>query len=370
MSARIRVLLVHQPVDGGVGRHVADLAAGLQECGYEVTLAGPHPPPGAPASCRHEPLELERQVKPVADASAVARLAAIAGALRPHIVHAHSSKAGAVARLAHLARPSLPVLYTPHGYAFNGYFERRSQRLAYREIERALAPLAARVVCVCAAEARLARALGRAARVRVIHNGIEPVQEGGRVDRRIAELGSGGPVICALTLLRPGKGLETLIDAMPALLSAHPGARLAIAGPGPEEAALADRARARGVAEAVRFLSPIDDPIAFLRGADVFVHPSWAESFPYAILEAMAVGLPIVACDVGGIGEGVIDGQSGLLVAPRDPAALAEALSSLLGDERLRRRLGEQAKQRLESRFTRAGMIERLDAVYRELLRA
>lgn len=359
-------MLLHQPVDGGVGRHVADLAAGLAGRGLEVVLCGPSPPTTLGPEYPHVGLDMRRAVSPrdLGDALDFAR---IVRRVRPHIVHAHSSKAGAIARLARVAHPSVPVIYTPHGYAFAGHFSRGFERSTYREMERVLARLANRVVCVCEAEARLARTIGPAERVRVVHNGIEPAGAG-PVDRRVAELAENGPVVCALTHLRPGKGIETLIDALPEVLARCPRARIAVGGEGPDLDALRARARARGVAEAVHFLGQSPDPLSFLRGSQAFVHPSWAESLPYAILEAMSLGLPIVASDVGGVGEALCDGESGLLVAPRDAQALARALIALLEGSDRGARMGAAAKLRLERRFTRTQMIDGVLGVYEEVL--
>jgi glycosyltransferase involved in cell wall biosynthesis len=359
-----RVLLVHQPTDGGVGRHVTDLAIGLGERGFQPLLCGPARPAGLPDSYAHIRLDLQRAVAP-RDAATVLRLAEIVGEVQPILVHAHSSKAGAIARLARLRHPRIPVIYTPHGYAFAGHFSRELERSAYREIERALARLTSRVVCVCEAEARLARTVGPATRVRVVYNGIEPASPG-PVDPRIVALAEHGPVVCALTQLRPGKGIETLIDALPHVLSHHPRAQVAIAGEGPDLDALRSRAQTRGVIGSVRFLGRCEDPLAVLRAATLFVHPSWAESFPYVILEAMSVGLPIVASDVGGVGEALVDGDSGRLVAPADSRALAGALGELLDDPGRSARLGAAAKLRMQRRFTRPRMIDGVLGVYEQ----
>jgi glycosyltransferase involved in cell wall biosynthesis len=153
-----RIMQLYQPTGGGVGRHVRDLAECLSERGYEVLLCGPAPPEGMsalPPRVSHVPLELDRPISPADDLAALVRLGAILRRTRPDVLHTHSSKAGAVGRIARLARPGMPVLYTPHGYAFAGWFTSSGHRLAYREIERALAPLANRIVCVCEAEARL-----------------------------------------------------------------------------------------------------------------------------------------------------------------------------------------------------------------------
>jgi glycosyltransferase involved in cell wall biosynthesis len=362
----MRVLFCHQPTDGGVGRHLRDLVDGLSARGHEVLVCSPAIPQGVSAPVTHLHLDLQRAIAPRADLRALKRLTAIIREARPDVIHAHSSKAGAIARLAKAFAPRVPVVYTPHGYAFAGHFSSSTERRLYRGVELALAPLARRVVCVCEAEARLARTVGPSGRVRVVHNGIAAAGAGG-VDPRVAELSQLGPVIGALTLLRPGKGMETLIAATPQVLARHPDAQIAIVGEGPDLEALSAQARTLGVADAVRFLGPSADPLGALRGMDIFVHPSWAEAFPYVILEAMSLGRPILASDVGGIGEAVIDGQSGLLRPPRDEQALARALIELLDDPRRAGELGEGASQRVRL-FTLTAMIERLSAVYEEII--
>ena len=363
-----RILLAHQPTDGGVARHVADLATGLTERKHEVLLCGPALPVGFAPSYPHAQLDLQRAIAPRRDLAALARFTRIVRSVRPDLIHAHSSKAGAIARLARLRHPGIPVIYTAHGYAFAGQFARALERSGYREIERALAPLASRVVSVCEAEARLARAVGPAERVRVVYNGIGPTTPG-PVDARVAELAKSGPVVCALTGLRPGKGIETLIDALVEVLIRHPRVQVAIGGGGPDLEVLGSRARMRGVADAVHFLGSFADPLSMLRGAGLFVHPSWAESFPYVILEAMSLGLPIVASDVGGVAEAVTHGENGLLVPPRNAHALAQALTDLLEDPDRGARMGAAAGLRVEQRFTRTRMIDGMIEVYDEVIR-
>jgi glycosyltransferase involved in cell wall biosynthesis len=364
-----RIMQLYQPTGGGVGRHVRDLAESLAERGHEVILCGPEAPGGMsrlPPRVTHLPLQLDRAISPAEDLGALRRLGSILRRTRPDILHTHSSKAGAVGRIAGVSRPGMPVLYTPHGYAFAGWFTSANHRRAYREIERALMPLTSRVVCVCEAEARLGATLGFKRRIRVVHNGISAVRSG-PTDPRMLELRERGPVACVLTQLRPGKGIETLIDATPGVLESQPEAQVAIWGEGPELELLRDRARRRGVAASVHFLGSSQDPLAALRGADVFVHPSLAESFPYVILEAMAVGRAIVASDVGGIGEAIVDGESGLLVAPGADEPLARALIAVLEEPERRGGMGEAARRRMERLFTREGMIDRLIGVYHEI---
>jgi glycosyltransferase involved in cell wall biosynthesis len=364
-----RIMQLYQPTGGGVGRHVRDLAEGLSDRGHEVVLCGPAAPGGMarlPPRVSHVPLELDRPISPGDDLAALLQLSRILRRTRPDVLHTHSSKAGAVGRVARLARPGMPVVYTPHGYAFAGWFTSSRHRRAYREIERALAPLTTRVVCVCEAEARLGATVGFRRRIRVVYNGIRAA-ETGPTDERMQALREKGPLICVLTQLRPGKGIETLIDATPSILEGHPALQVAIWGEGPELELLQVRACEAGVVDSLHVLGPSLDPLAALRGADVFVHPSLAESFPYAILEAMAVGRPIVASDVGGIGEALVNGDSGLLVPAGSAPALAEALIALLDDPGRRAEIGAAARRRVEGSFTREAMIDRLVGVYHEI---
>jgi glycosyltransferase involved in cell wall biosynthesis len=364
-----RVLLVYQPTDGGVARHVADLFAGLRSQGHETVLCGPQPPSSLRdqmESGDFERLTMQRAIAPKPDAQAMRDLANIVHRVRPDVVHAHSSKAGAIVRAGRLAWARTPVLYTPHGYAMSGFFH-CLERAIYREAERGLGLLTSRVLAVCEAEARLARKVTAARRVRVVHNGVDaPALAIGEPDARVAELRSRGPLVCTVCQLRPGKGIETLIDAWPAVAARHPGAQLAIAGDGELRGVLEDRVGALGVAESVHFLGEHADPLAVVRVCDVFVLASWFEAFPYAILEAMALGVSIVSSDVGGIDEAIAHGASGLLVPPRRPVALSSALTELIGNAELRGRLGDAAQRTVKRRFSIEAMVTGASAAYAE----
>jgi glycosyltransferase involved in cell wall biosynthesis len=360
-----RILMVTQPTDGGVFQHVARLCAGLAERGHEPMLAGPFD--GVPAGVSAEvlPLELVRSVAPGADARAVAATARLIRRVRPALVHAHSSKAGAATRLARPAYPRTPLAYTPHGFAFASYFGSASERRLYRTAERMLAPLTTVLLCVCDAEARLAASVGGGRRSRVVHNGI-PDPPDMPADPVIERLRERGPVVAVLTLLRPGKGLETLIDGMPALLREHPDAQVVVAGDGAERSGLELRARERGVEGSVHLIGAVDGAMQLLAGADVFVSASWAESFPYNVLEAMAAGVPVVATDVGGTAEAVEHGTTGLIVPPRDSERLAAAIGELLRDRTWALDMGHAGRERQRRLFTLDRMIDQTLQVYDE----
>lgn len=361
----MRILMVTQPSDGGVFEHVATLSEGLRRKGHSVTVCGPLAGLEGRLGGDVVDLQMTRAISIPDDARAVRGLAQVVRHLRPDVVHAHSSKAGAVARAARPAAPRVPVVYTPHGFAFAGFMP-EAERKVYRAVERGLAALASRTLCVCEAEGGLAASVGSARRVRVVHNGVDPPPEG-HLASGLAELRSEGPVIGVLTLLRPGKGLETLIDAMPTVTSRHPHATVVVAGEGGGRTALEAQIESTGLRGRVRLIGLTRGSGPLLRGCDVFCNPSWAESFPLSLLEAMWLDLPIVCTDVGGCREAVQDGRTGLLVPPRDPGALADALIRVLDDPPLAQRMGEEAGRVARERFTTERMVEQTLGVYGEV---
>lgn len=145
-------------------------------------------------------------------------------------------------------------------------------------------------------------------------------------------------------------------------------ARLVMVGDGPLRPTLEARARDLGLNGAVRFLGAVPRAASFLPHFDVFVLSSVWEGMSNSLLEAMAAGRPVVATRVGGNPEVVVDGETGLLVPPRDPRALADAVLRLLGDPALAGRLGEAARRRVESQFTLEQMVSRMQELYDQLL--
>jgi len=141
-----------------------------------------------------------------------------------------------------------------------------------------------------------------------------------------------------------------------------------LAGDGPERARLAARAHELGIAPATHFLGTRADKAELLEACDVFALASRSEGLGVAALEAMACRRPVVATRVGGLAEAVVDGRTGLLVAPGDPAALAAALRTLRDDPELRARLGAAGPRRLEEGFAAEQMVRAYEALYREVL--
>jgi glycosyltransferase involved in cell wall biosynthesis len=178
------------------------------------------------------------------------------------------------------------------------------------------------------------------------------------------------PVIVCLANFTSTKGQAVIVDAMPVLAERFPGIRAVLAGGGPELPALRDRAVARGVAESVIFPGSFKEPWDLLRAADVFVLASEIEGLPLAVLEAMSQGVPVVATDVGGMPEAVIDDVTGFLLPPRDPAALTTAITRILRDPAVATRMRQAALTRFEQRFTMERMLESHRDLYVSLARS
>ncbi len=246
-----------------------------------------------------------------------------------------------------------------HGGDFIGFYRRRFG-LA-RGFIRFLLRHAERVIALSPEWREALAELEPTSRVVVIPNPVEvPAWQAG--------LEAPPPVVLFLGELRERKGIHDLVRAWPAVLEIAPGARLVLCGSGDGEEVLA-LARSLGVESSVRVLGWIEaeDKEVMLRKAWVLALPSHVEALPMAVLEGLAAGVPVVASRVGGIPAAVEDGRTGLLVAPRDVAALSRALVALVGDAALRKAMGRAARERAAVDFSSEVIVPRIEAVWREI---
>ena len=226
-----------------------------------------------------------------------------------------------------------------------------------RLLNRLTRGLATRVVAVSeAVREETARTLGiRPERIALIPNGVD-CHAFAPASRPVA-----APVLGCTGRLHRKNGHPTLLEAFAAIRQAVPEARLLLVGDGPERRALERTVAGRGWGGIVTFAGEQADVRPWLRRMAVYVQPSLAEGMSNSILEAMASGLPVVATRVGGTPD-VVDGSVGLLVPPEDPAALATALVTLLGDPARRAAMGAAGRERVARQFSEAEMIRRTTA--------
>jgi glycosyltransferase involved in cell wall biosynthesis len=354
------VALVAEPPGEGVAEHVRRLALGLPAHGYEPVVVVPHDYAHLDelrTACEVVTVPFRRDyAHPHDEVRVLAELVPVLR--RTALVHAHSAKAGVIARAAaRLARR--PVVYSPHGFPFVGEMSTARRQFGLL-VERLLAPMTATLICVCEFERRLARQKRvRPRQVAVVHNGSPPCSERDRVEM------PSGLIVGTLSALRPAKALDCMLDAMPKIKAAVPEATLVVVGSGPLEAEL--RAHADRLGIEVTWLPFEPPPQRYLHAFDVYVLSSAWEAFPISVLEAQACGVPQVVSAVGGTRESVVP-ETGIVVPPRDPDALAEAVVQLLRDPRRRAAMSEASRVRHAQRFTVERMVADTAAVYDRVL--
>ena len=275
------------------------------------------------------------------------------------VLQTHGYKANVLGRLLarRLRRPWIAFL---HGETWENLKVR-----AYCAIERLVVRGADRVVAVSQTMAARLTASGIPAdKVRVVRNACldafatEPA----------AAAVAAGPVIGVVARLSPEKGVDVALEVHSRIVRRFPGARLLIAGDGPQAGALRAQTERLGIADSVTYLGHREDMAEIYRSMTVLLMPSRSEGLPNVALEAMARGVPVVATSVGGVPEVVVHGRTGLLAPADDAPALAERLATVLANGEQRRRLAEGALAHVRAEFSRETKAAALAAIYREVL--
>jgi glycosyltransferase involved in cell wall biosynthesis len=202
-------------------------------------------------------------------------------------------------------------------------------------------------------------------RIRLIHSGIDAHRFKAIGDRSIDR--EGEPVIGCLAVLEERKGHRYLLRAASILKARGLRVMLHLGGEGTLRGELEREVDKLGLRETVKFCGFVD-PATFLANVDLFVLPSLYEGLGVAALEAMASGKAVIASRVGGLTESIIDGQTGLLVPPRVPEALADAIARLVREPFFGRELGRKGRARVLEQFTLEQMAVKNEAFYYELL--
>lgn len=350
----MRVAHVHRMRGiGGSERHLLALLPALAGLGLDVVFVGLDDP-AYDADPFYRALQVPavrlgspRDVDPLL-------LGRLARSLRADIVHTHLVHADLYGGLAARLRRER-LVSTKHN---DDPFRTGS----YRHVERGLARLAERIVTITESLERFTveRVGIPAAKVTTIHYGLDAPPEawGENPPDPVPE---NAPVLLAVSRLVEQKGIDVAVRALPLVRAQVPGAWLVVLGEGPDREHIEGLARELGVGAAVHLAGRVPDVAAWLRRADVLVHPARWEGFGLALLEAMLCSLPVVASRVSSIPEIVVDGETGLLVPPDEADALAAALVRVLAAPA---GYGEAGLARARGEFSVARMAERTLAVY------
>lgn len=364
-GTRVLLLSNHGEIVGGGEVSLLTLLEGLDRSRWSPMLLVPSE---GPVAARCQTLDLPTHVLPLpalrrpgfAILRAIWRLVRLVRRTDATLLHANGSRAMFYAGLAGKLS-GRPVVW--------------HVRILDRDppLDWLLTRMATRTVAISGAvRARLCRWRWGDDRCRVVPNGIDigaflPAREPEAV-RRALGLDPKDRVIGTVGRLVPFKGHRFLIEAFSRLRRSSPELILLLVGDGPERGALEQAADRLGVSRSVRFVGHREDVADLLTVMELFVLPSVAEHFGRVLLEAMAMKLPVVATAAGGVPEVVEADVTALLVPPEDPAALAGAIETLLGDPARARAMGAAGRRRVEERFTAREHARQVEAVYEEVL--
>jgi glycosyltransferase involved in cell wall biosynthesis len=363
---KILFIITRSDVMGGASVHLLDLAAALQARNYEVHILA-----GGTGVLQQRARQfnlsiasvpsLVREINPLKDIKAYTELKRAISAFKPDLVHLHSSKAGLLGRFACKAL-GVPCVCTAHGWAFTeGVSAKR--RLFYRYLERMAAPLAGKIITVSEYDRALAlqHHIAHKSDIVTVHNGVSDKAVNAAVVQH-----NDKPLVRFIMVARfeQPKDQQRVLTAFSTLATLP--WQLEFVGDGPGLSAAKNLSRQLNITGKVIFSGACSDVPARLAAADVFILLSHWEGLPLTILEAMSLGLPVVASDVGGVKE-TIDAHCGFLINASGDTTLTEVLKQLIGSARLRAAMGSAARARYEQFFTLERMIRDTENVYHQV---
>ncbi|MDQ3000752.1 MAG: glycosyltransferase family 4 protein [Fibrobacterota bacterium] len=373
----LKILQVsHDLRAGGLQRVVIDLAQGLKRLGHDAHICSLRGSGPLEAEIRGRGIPVWAMPWPEkgADRWMFAKVFRLLKEQRYDVIHTHNTQAFLDGGLAALLARVPARVHTDHARAF-------PDKLRYMAMERVMSNFYGKVVGVSAHTVENLRRYEGISRKRlaVILNGIDGAwyrAERNRLEglkgvaglRHEAGLDGFKHVFGLGVRLEEQKGIRYLLEAMPAILARHPDCALAVAGTGSLERELRDRAVALGVEDNVRFLGAYPELTSFYPLIDFFVLPSLWEGLPLCLLEAMSLGLPIIATRVGGVGDLLEDGRSARLTPPMDAAALAEAVTGFLDRPEAAQELGRAARRDFDARYDSGVMVRQYLEMYRGCL--
>ncbi|AGL03792.1 glycosyltransferase family 4 protein [Desulfoscipio gibsoniae] len=352
---------------GGAQTHVYDLATNLRQQFDMHVAMGTGGPLWNNLKEQNIPVyrvpSLIRPISPRTDIQCIIQVIKLINSVRPDLICIHSSKAGILGRLA--ARLcGIPAIFTAHGWAFTEGVPGR-QRQLYRQIERLAARWADRIICVSEYDRLLALqyGVGRAEKLVTIHNGASDIGNKYR-----ARPNGANPVrLIMVARFSKQKDQQLLLQALGAL-PADKNYQLDLVGDGPLWEKCRETAAGLGLEDKVNFLGARNDVPALLARAHIFVLISQWEGFPISILEAMRACLPVIATDVGGINEAVVDEETGFLVNRNDMANLQARLQELIDNPGWRLAMGQNGYSRYRQNFSLQAMLAKTAMVYNQVL--
>jgi len=367
------LLFTDSNVFAGTEQHILTLARALRRLGVGAMVGCPSPAILSDRA-RDEGLPvLTIQKQGFVDFQAAGILRREMGSGTFSLVHAHNSRTALAAAIAIRTVSHARLVMTQHFLTPSHASRRGVARHLFRLAHKWMNSRVAHFIAVSEeAKRRMVEREGVSPeRITVIPNGIAPELTRLRnpLDvRREIGIGEQAPLAVCVSRLEKEKDVGTLVQAMAEVRRELPDAMCVIVGDGSQRPALESLTRQEGLSDAVRFAGHLPDALSVIGAGDLLVLPSAVESFGLVVLEAMALGKAVIATDAGGPREIVLNGETGLLVPPQNPPAIAKAMLRLLSDRQEAQAMGEQGRRRFLERYTAERMARETIEVYRRVL--
>jgi glycosyltransferase involved in cell wall biosynthesis len=366
INMKILYIITRADEIGGAQTHLRDMIAALNNDHHQVELiVGEHGALVDEVSAMninvHIVPELVREISPFKDFKSAKIIRGIAKKYSPDVIALHSSKAGIVGRLAAIGL-NIPVAFTVHGWSFANGVNNNKRRL-YVVIEKIFSTITDAIITVSAQDKELAisHKVAKDSQQTVIHNGIPLKNTPPHIyhDHEIVKM-------ISVARFSEQKDHESLFKALSLLKDEN--WNLTLVGKGPNLENMKNLSKELGLSDKVTFTGERLDVDTLLADSDIFVLISNWEGFPISILEAMREGLPVLASDVGGVSESVINGQTGYLVPRGDVDAIKDKLGNFLHDATLRSQFGKAGREFFLDNFSFSVMYEKTLCLYQEVI--
>ncbi|TND10066.1 MAG: group 1 glycosyl transferase [Bacteroidetes bacterium] len=323
--------------------------------------------------------EMRRAISPLSDRAAYRKIKKLIRDFRPHIVHTHASKAGAIGRLAAVSCNVPVIVHTFHGHVFHSYFGKATTTF-YKNVERYLARRTDKIIAISARQKEELAAIHRicpAEKVEVIPLGFDlsrfmsGQEEKRRQFRNRWQVADDELALVIVGRMVPVKNHQLFIEALAKILpQTKKKIRAFIIGDGEMRQEIETRAQSLGLTgTTLTFTSWMKDVDVAYAGADIVALSSWNEGTPVSLIEAQAAGKPVVSTEVGGIADVVIPGKTALLSAAGDADAFAKSLLQMTDDDDLRKQFSELGQAHVKDRFHYTRLVSDMEKLYRDLLR-
>lgn len=372
MDKKIKILyLVTQSEFGGAQRYISDLVTHLPDTYLPIVAYGGEG--NFIGQLKQQGIEcikiqsIVRDINPISDIQSIKDIFILCKKIRPDVVHLNSSKVSITGSIAAKLAGVPKIIYTVHGFVFNEPLP-FIKKVFYILAEKISAYFKDYLICVSKKDCETGykyRIINKKKAV-TIHHGLYPIDFIKPTDAlQKLNLPVGKQIIGTIANLYPTKGIPFFVNAAKKVTTIHPNAIFVVIGSGILEQHIRQLIKKNGLEGKFILAGQIENAYRYLTAFNYFVLPSLKEGFPYALLEAMTAGLPIIATSVGGVPEIIENEKNGLIVPPANSGALADAILKLFEDENLATELAMNANIDVGEKFDFLTMLVKTERLYR-----